>query len=149
MSKSEEAKLPDAKPQNQTLHVLYGESGSGKSALLDSYIRRHPNKIKLYRPETRNTPLIMTPDDYLSHAIIAVDELFKWDHASVPKAIRAMERAAIRQRRSLIVTVQNPDDLRLLGITFISTPALFAVNSPTTAEHFEELFSQLDGTTQA
>lgn len=148
MSKSEEAKLTIEKAQNQTLHVLYGKSGSGKSTLLDAYVERHSNKIKLYRPETKNAPLTMVPDDYLNHVIIAVDELFMWDYESIPRAIRTLEQAAIQQRKSLIVTVQNPDDIRLLGINLISSPVLIAVNNTITTEYLDKLAAQHNDTEQ-
>lgn len=121
------------------IYILHGKTGSGKSSLIDRYISKHPNDIALYRPNDSGAALTIDSAAHLNRQIIAVDELYKWQPASVPDSIRELEHIARRDRINLIITIQERNDLELLHISFSRTPLFIKVDHNTTTESLKDI----------
>lgn len=111
--------------------LITGRTGVGKSTLLDRFVKKHKGGIQLLRPKNLSGDVFdLAVVDWANHAAVVVDEIGNWDRASIRSAIGALEAEAHTTGKKLVLVSMFPADLDSYGIDLARKPVVFELQSP-------------------
>ena len=76
-----------------TVLIIFGDTGVGKSTMLDRFAKKFPGAVQVLRPGSRDSVIDPSAADWSNHAAVAVDDLTTLDLTTFRTGIAALENA--------------------------------------------------------
>nr|WP_228857623.1 GTPase domain-containing protein [Pseudomonas syringae]QOQ33470.1 hypothetical protein [Pseudomonas syringae pv. actinidiae] len=129
---------------SNTVILITGRTGVGKSTLLDRFVKKHVGDVQLFRPKNLSGDLFdLSAIDWANHAAVVVDEVGNWDRSSIRSAIKVLEAESLKTGKKLVLVSMFPADLEHYGVELSSKPLIFELTKP---NNVSSLPFKFDGT---